>query len=135
MLFRSERGFTLIEILVVIIILGILASLAIVAYGGLTESVDQSEVKSNMRSLLTELEVEKGESGGYPDLDEEDPDDFSSAAWERLVGGEGIEDFEYSVFNDSSSFEAVATIEPEDNGGGIYIVITPGRLQETEEAP
>ena len=135
MLFRSERGFTLIEILVVIIILGILASLAIVAYGGLTESVDQSEVKSNMRSLLTELEVEKGESGGYPDLDEEDPDDFSSAAWERLVGEEGIEEFEYSVFNDGSSFEAVATIEPENNGGGIYIVITPGRLQETEEAP
>jgi len=133
---KSNKGFTLIELLVVMVMLGILASIAVFTFGDFTDSADRGVVSNNMRSLMTELEVEKGESGNYPELDDTDPDDFASPAWEFLVSEDGIQEFEYERKDNGSSYEAVATIEAEDNNGdGVYIVITPGLLQEVESDP
>lgn len=61
----TRRSFTLVEILVVIIILGILAGLALPQYAGSRERTLDKEAKSNLMLLQVAEEVYKMEKGYY----------------------------------------------------------------------
>ena len=61
----SERGFTLIEILIVILILAILAAVAIPKYQGIRKKAARTEAKSNLLSLSLALEHHYAENGNY----------------------------------------------------------------------
>lgn len=50
---RNEDGYTLLELMVVILIVGILVSLAIVTYAGVQNSGYDTEAKSNARNGVT----------------------------------------------------------------------------------
>ena len=67
---RNEKGFTLIEIMVVIIILGILASYVAVKITGQTEEARRTQAKVQIETFETALKMYMLDNGSYPSTEQ-----------------------------------------------------------------
>ena len=63
---KDDRGFTLIELMVVIVILGILAGLIIPRIMGRPDEARQAKARIQIQSLETALKLYKLDNGNYP---------------------------------------------------------------------
>src|SRR4029453_12998049 len=66
---NGERGFTLIEILVVILIIGILAAIALPVFLGQRQKGQDASAKSNARNMVSALESCFAVSSSYANCD------------------------------------------------------------------
>lgn len=66
---RDSRlpGFTIVELLIVIVVIGILAAISIVAYNGMQIRATDSTTKFDAGNAGKQLELAKSETGVYPD--------------------------------------------------------------------
>jgi general secretion pathway protein G len=61
-----ERGFTLVELLIVIVILGILAGIVVFAVGNLTSNAKTNACSTEKSTIVAALEAYKAQNGSYP---------------------------------------------------------------------
>lgn len=66
----NDRGFTLIELMVVIVILGVLAGLIIPRIMGRPEEARQMKARIQMESIETALKLYKLDNGAYPSTEQ-----------------------------------------------------------------
>jgi prepilin-type N-terminal cleavage/methylation domain-containing protein len=63
---RKDSGFTIVELLVVIVVIGVLAAITVVSYVGITTQANLSSLKSDYAQTITQLELFKTLNGRYP---------------------------------------------------------------------
>ena len=73
---HSQSGFTVVELLVVIVVIAILAAISIVSYTGVQSKAYSSKAVSITNSYIKLLEMYKTEHGEYPAIDDT-PDDVA----------------------------------------------------------
>lgn len=66
----QQKGFTLLEIMVVIVILGVLASMVVPNLMGNKDKADIQKVKSDVIALENALDMYKLDNGIYPNTDQ-----------------------------------------------------------------
>jgi type IV pilus assembly protein PilA len=78
---RDERGFTLPEILTVMIVLGILAAIVLPVFLGQTDRGDDATAKSDLRSLATAIENCSAGNNDYTACNEQTEMDTTGLVW------------------------------------------------------
>lgn len=63
---RKQQGFTIVELLIVIVIIAILAAITIVAYNGIQTRAHDSEVKAGTGQAKKKLQLYHVDNGSYP---------------------------------------------------------------------
>ncbi|MFW6410020.1 MAG: type IV pilin protein [Halanaerobiales bacterium] len=71
-LIKSKKGFTLVELIVVIAVLGILAGIAVPRITGVQDKAHYAAGEALLANLKTPLELYRVEEGNYPDEDNYD---------------------------------------------------------------
>lgn len=63
---KKDKGFTLVELLIVIVILGILATVTVFAVRGITNQGQDSACKADLKTISTAVEAYSAQHGVYP---------------------------------------------------------------------
>lgn len=64
---RRTTGFTIVELLIVIVVIAILAAVTVTAFNGVSNRAQASKAGSAVASFQKLLEMHKAQHGGYPD--------------------------------------------------------------------
>ena len=64
---RKESGFTIVELLIVIVVIGILAALVLNTFQGVQARARDTERRTDINVIATQLEVYHSDYGYYPD--------------------------------------------------------------------
>ncbi|HZP55336.1 MAG TPA: type II secretion system protein [Candidatus Saccharimonadales bacterium] len=65
---RRSSGFTIVELLIVIVVIGILAALVIVTYNGIQQKARDTERKTDVKALQGQLEAYWANNAKYPTM-------------------------------------------------------------------
>jgi len=61
----TGRGFTIVELLVVIVVIAILAAITIVSYNGITGRANDSVVQNNLNQVVNQINIDAVDRGSY----------------------------------------------------------------------
>jgi general secretion pathway protein G len=103
-----RRGFTLIELMVVVVILGILATMVVPKVMSKPEQARRTKAKVDIRSIQTALNMFKADTGRFP---------TTAEGLQALVTNPGVKGYASDAY-----LERV----PNDPWGNKYIYISPG---------
>lgn len=96
---QKQSGFTIVELLIVIVIIGILAGLVITTFVGIQARGRDSERQTDLKAMQGQLEAYYADNGGYPSRT-----DFGTAGWRT---------------NNKVTLDAKALSDPKGNGNGL----------------
>lgn len=78
---RKSTGFTIVELLIVIVVIGILAAITIVAYNGVQAKARDSARIAKVKSISKAIELYHADNGRYPQI-------LDGVGWETTCGSQ-----------------------------------------------
>lgn len=129
---RNERGFTLIELMVVVIIIGVLAA---VIMPTVIKQADKAKVKraiSELKSIKTTIDSYYVENGSYPKIDEI-MEVLSDAGFPSQLNDPWNQPYVYSVAEPPNSYKVVS-YGPDQNSEGADNIYISDTKDPTEKA-
>ena len=76
---QKQQGFTIVELLIVIVVIGILALLVITTFTGIQQRARDTERQTDVKAIHGQLEAYYAQNGRYPTL--ANLQDVSSGGW------------------------------------------------------
>ncbi len=84
---KRQQGFTIVELLIVIVVIGILAALVITTYAGIQAKARNSKRQTDVQNIQTQLEAYFQTAGNYPSLANMNSSTFLSTSMKSLDTG------------------------------------------------
>ena len=131
---KDERGLTLVELLVVVVILGIIAAIAVVAIGGIIENSKKDAMVADAKQMVSAAKLYTASNPVSTDTT------MKFAGSTGTVGGTQVDGTQYvdnlkDPFTDSSGYtSAYVTIKPSTDGKYTYSVNVTGTKFKLEAA-
>ncbi len=97
---QVRKAFTLVEILIVVVILGILAAIVVPQFTNATQDAQAGNIKAQLDTLNNQIELFRARQNAYPDL---------ATGWDELVDGGYIKAAPRNPFNGATSVGSAAT--------------------------
>lgn len=119
---KNKQGFTIVELLIVVVVIAILAAITIVSYNGITAQARDSVVKSDIRGAIQSVELAVVQSGvdRYPSYS-----NYPSFSVSKSMYLTGRNNWYYCLSQDGQSF-AFGVIPKGSKGG--YIATSSGEI-------
>lgn len=121
---RGDKGFTLVELLVVIVIIGILVAIAVPIFLNQREAAQKRAVESDVRNAITVMETAYSEDGSYaPELFGEFTNEVSGTPFSISDGvtldiEAGGTDQVYVITGTHSALDGEGNVEYDSADGG-----------------
>ena len=80
----KKRGFTLVEILIVVVILGILAAIVVPQFTTAADDARRGNQDTQISTLENQVELFRAREGAYPD--------FATDGWQTMIDGDYIKE-------------------------------------------
>lgn len=87
----GKNGFTIVELLIVIVIIGILAAVTVVAYNTMQDRARFSLMQTDMKSITKGLELYKVDTGNYPNTIGQNGCTSNWCGWDQATGNNFID--------------------------------------------
>ncbi len=144
---RKQAGFTIVELLIVIVVIGILAGLVVTTFSGIQQKARDTERETDVKALHGQLEAHYAQTGYYPSLANMndatyrtanlkglDPDALKDpkGAAQTLVAAPAANSYSYEVETAAgasceadnttcATYTLTATLEGTLNGSGTFV--------------
>jgi len=110
---RDQRGFTLMELMIVIVIIGVLAAIGIPAYNNYVKKAKAAKCQANRRTLDAAVGLYHAEHGDYPTV--EGTSTLQSVLKEYLDNADELTCPEGGTYSlDTASHKVVCTADDHD---------------------
>ncbi|MEK6703459.1 MAG: prepilin-type N-terminal cleavage/methylation domain-containing protein [Planctomycetota bacterium] len=111
---QVRKAFTLVEILIVVVILGILAAIVVPQFTNATQDAQAGNIKAQLSTINQQVELFKARTNAYPD--------FAGQAWQQLIDGGYLKTSPVNPFNGKSTIGSSAA----DDGWHWYPSVSGG---------
>ncbi len=117
----GARGFTIVELLIVIVVIAILAAISVVAYNGVQDRSRNSHTRSVVASWVKALEMYRVDHGKYPDAYDSCLGEASAYPWDFAGSSSGSNQCRYAASSYYTVMKSnlVTTMKPYFNGGSL----------------
>lgn len=125
---KSKSGFTIVELLIVIIVIAILAAITIVTYNGINKRASESAVAAGIRQVRKELENNKSEF----DMWSSGSNDFCTAAT-ALANQRNLNKYQgYGCGMSGSVYSFTVSVYCDNEGNCVAYRIRSDRMDATK---
>ena len=128
---KNASAFTIVELLVVIVVIGILAAITIVAYTGISQKAIQSSLQSDLTSAQNQLKLYQVDNMAYPNSVIDCPTPTAGNGNICLKSSPGNSYSNYSASNSTNPQTFTLTV----SNGNISYVITNNTSPALVSAP